>query len=101
MGALPPAQDLRARLDRIDELIRGGALSRARHELQLLLRRRIERRFLERAANLARQAFLPERTLQLLHRFVRPRSSMPEALRATEEELAVYAAALNQLGASR
>ena len=87
-------------IDYIHSLIREDAFVEARAELRILFRRKPrDRRQLVRLAQLARLAYMPEKSIELLHRRVRPQAARAGINVATEEERAEYGMALAHIGA--
>lgn len=83
----------------VDQLIRRGHLAAARRELRLLLERRLPRAHRAPAARCAWRLKEGRVGVALLHRLVRP-PARGGAGDASDEERAVYAACLAQLGAT-
>lgn len=90
----PPSQVLTTR---INELIRSGKGEIARRELQAFKDKRLPRPIALQMAALARRAGLPELTIRLLNRIVRP--GPRSQIRASDQEKAEYAAGLTRFGA--
>src|SRR5271155_1306270 len=84
------------------ELIRGGRLQAARRAIQAQIdrRKKLARPEILQLAYLARQAYLADRTIALLHPIVRSEPRLRSGP-ATDEEKAEYGMALAQLGAGR
>ena len=88
-------------LEKIEDLISHGSVSSAREPIIELCRRKIPRLHLARLAGLARRAYLPEKSVRLLHPIVRPAGTRKHDVPASDLEKAEYAAALTAVGASR
>ncbi len=86
-------------LDAAHALIRAGELAKARSAIQGLCRVRMPRPEALRLAFLAREAYMPEKALAILHRVVRGVEAGKRG--ATDEEKAEYGMALADLGAGR
>lgn len=93
-----PARDrVRQKLEAIKRKDALGKIPEARRELLRLCQRKLPRELLADAANLARVIDLPQKGVQLLHRYVRPPKGALKT--ATIVEQAVYAACLTEIGA--
>jgi hypothetical protein len=87
----------RKTLTGLESLVRSGESAKARRILRELRLDRLTRAEKLQAANLARRSGLPELSIKLLNRVMRPRSGASDA---SARERAEYAAALSRIGAT-
>src|SRR5262249_48014736 len=84
-------------LDQIEALIRTGREGEARRALGKLRTQRVERNCVTRLAHLARRARMPELSISVLNRLIRPSRKLYNE--ATSDEKLEYAASLIKIGA--